>query len=768
MPTQYQTLSVAEGEMSQPQIVVVDTEATVPGQDQQNFLQTTVWQSLRRYMRYSLPAGLLLSFLLFGLGTLLTVPKYRAVSFLRVTAEQKPLVFQTADHPGMKSTFDLYKNTQTQLITTPFVLNAALGSSEVQDLPLIENQADPTAWMWENVDAGFTTDGEIMEVGFTSSDPRSSVVMVNAIVNAYLEEVVNSERLLRFQRLDNLESVRSTSEEQLRSKQKELRFLAAALGTSDSESLTVAQQSAIEQFGLMQEKLSEVQFELMTAQGELDIARELQDFEETQASVTDNSSEEDVSQKPQVTPATLPLHRELMSLRLEIVDTDLQLRDVTKYYGDAHPDVAYRRTALEAKRAGLEQEIESLSAHLEAFEDAGLQNGIGRQSDKMRLAFLEKRVKVLKSQEEAINERVDQLEEGTKELGRSSIDILIMRSEIESLDEVLRHLSEEIERTKIELKTDSRITLVSEAERALAPSQKKRYFTLAFLGFAGLIAPVALGVGWDFSRRRIDSPNMLDVSLTSTHLGSIPQVPVKHLINDAFPITGEVVDSSELSLASRSLSEAIRSTSTLVSKLFHQDNKRVIMLASAIESEGKSTVSIQLAKALAQSKLRVLLLDLDLRRPSLEEYLGLEHSLGASDVLSGNCNWRDAVQKIGIFNVLTAGPADDSIMGYESSGALAELFYELKQEFDLILVDSSPILAVVDACIIGTYCDGVIMTVRRDISRVPLFRNACTSLKRYGVDVLGTVFIGVHDQIGYAYRHYGRKKGSDEKKPLPR
>ncbi len=754
--------------MSQPQIVVVDNEATVPGQDQQNFLQTTVWQSLRRYMPYSLPAGLLLSLLLLGLGTFLIVPKYRAVSFLRVTAEQKPLVFQTADHPGMKSTFDLYRNTQTQLIRTPFVLNAALRSSEVHDLPLIKNQADPTAWMWENVDAEFTTDGEIMEVGFTSSDSRGSVVIVNAIVNAFLEEVVNSEKLLRFQRLDNLESVRSTSEEQLRSKQKELRFLAAALGTSDSESLTVAQQSAIEQFGLMQEKLSEVQFELMTAQGELDIARELQDFEETQASLTDNDSEEDVSQKPQVTPATLPLHRELMSLQREIIDTDLQLRDVTKYYGDAHPGVAYRRTALEAKQAGLEQEIESLSAYLEAFEDAGLQHGIGRQSDRMRLAFLEKRVKVLKSQEEVIQERVDQLEEGTKELGRSSIDILIMRSEIESLDEVLQHLSEEIERTKIELKTDSRIKLVSEAERALAPSQKKRYFTLAFLGFAGLIAPVALGVGWDFSRRRIDSPDMLDVSLTSTHLGSIPQVSGKHLANDAFPITGELVDSSELSLASRSLSEAIRSTSGLVSKLFHQDNKRVIMLASAIESEGKSTLSIQLAKALAQSKLRILLVDLDLRRPSLEEYLGLEHSLGASDVLSGRCTWRDAVQKIGIFNVLTSGPADDSIMGYESSGALAELFYELKQEFDLILVDSPPILAVVDACIIGTYCDGAIMTVRRDISRVPLFRNACTSLKRYGIDVIGTVFIGVHDHIGYAYRYYGREKGSREKKPVPR
>ncbi len=774
MPNEYQTrsLSISEDDRNHSQLVVVESEVKGPAQEQKSLLPVTVFQSLRRYSRYTLPAGVLLALLLSALGANLTVPEHRAVAYLRVKVEAKPLAFETADHPGMKSTFDLYKNTQMQLITTPFVLNAALRDDEVRNLPLVANKTEPVVWMKENVDAEFQADGEIMEVGFTSSDPRASVMLVNAIVSAYLEEVVNSERMTRFQRLENLQAVRATSEDQMRSKQQELRFLAEALGTSDSESLTVAQQSAIQQFGLMQEKLSEVQFELMKAQGELDIALELNELRNTESATTQDTAE-DVSPKHTLTLATLPLHRELMSLQREIVEVELQLREGAENFGTSHPNVASRRRSLEAKKLGLSHEVESLAAQLAAIEETSTQSGIGEHSETVGLAFLDKRVKVLQSQEKAIQEKVAELEAGTKTLGRSSIDVLIMRSEIQSLDDVLSSLSEEIERTKIELKTESRITLVNDAKWAGAASQKKRYFTLAALGLIGFFVPVALCVGYDVSRRRIDSPDMLDGSLTATRLGSIPQVAPKYLMNDAFPITGEVVDPSELPPESRSLSEAIRSTSTLVSMLFQKADKRVIMIGSAIASEGKSTMSVQLAKTLAQSSLRVLLVDFDLRRPSIERYLGLDRSLGVSDVLSGRCHWREAVHRVGSINVLTSGPANDDMTRYESNGKLEEFFKELKQEFDLIIVDSSPVLAVVDACLVGTHCDGAIMTVRRDVSRVPPFRNACTELNHYGVDILGTVFIGIHENLGYHgygydYDYHRQEPAVNAKKPAPR
>ena len=95
-----------------------------------------------------------------------------------------------------------------------------------------------------------------MEVGFSSADERSSIAIVNAIVHAYLDEVVNLERRRRFQRLDSLELVHANSEEQLRSKQNELKLLASALGTGDSESLTIAQQVAMQQLGYLQQRVS--------------------------------------------------------------------------------------------------------------------------------------------------------------------------------------------------------------------------------------------------------------------------------------------------------------------------------------------------------------------------------------------------------------------------------------------------------------------------------------------------------------------------------
>ena len=111
-----------------------------------------------------------------------------------------------------------------------------------------------------------------MQVSIETDSSTACVDIVNAVVTAYMDEVVVTERNERLHRLDNLERVHTQAEGKVRNKRAELKSLASALGTGDSESLTVAQQTSLQQYGLLQEKLSNIQFDLdavVHAQGAL-------------------------------------------------------------------------------------------------------------------------------------------------------------------------------------------------------------------------------------------------------------------------------------------------------------------------------------------------------------------------------------------------------------------------------------------------------------------------------------------------------------------
>ncbi len=125
-----------------------------------------------------------------------------------------------------KSDFKLYKNTQQQMLKIPFVINSAMRSGELASLPEIAEQMDPMGWIRDNMKVSFPADGEVMQVSIEAKNPNSAVKIVNAVVNAYMDEVVLNERNERLQRRDNLERVYSEAEGKVRSKRAELKSLA--------------------------------------------------------------------------------------------------------------------------------------------------------------------------------------------------------------------------------------------------------------------------------------------------------------------------------------------------------------------------------------------------------------------------------------------------------------------------------------------------------------------------------------------------------------
>ena len=180
------------------------------------------------------------------------------------------------------------------------------------------------------------------------------------------------------------------------------------------------------------------------------------------------------------------------------------------------------------------------------------------------------------------------------------------------------------------------------------------------------------------------------------------------------------------------------------------------MITSAVGGEGKTSLASYLATSLAQSGLRTLLIDADLRSPMMHRLFDRPPAPGLSELLRGEVGSRRRDRDDGRpdLMLLPAGRCDRQALRLLSQGGIGPLFDQLKQRFDFIIVDTSPILPVADGMLIAQHVDAAIFSIFRDVSRKPKVKAAFERLQRLGVPVLGAVVTGAGDgSYGNAYSH---------------
>jgi capsular exopolysaccharide synthesis family protein len=199
----------------------------------------------------------------------------------------------------------------------------------------------------------------------------------------------------------------------------------------------------------------------------------------------------------------------------------------------------------------------------------------------------------------------------------------------------------------------------------------------------------------------------------------------------------------------------VDATRTLLLHAAQAEGIRTVMISSAVSGEGKTSLTCQLGASLARAGQRTLIVDFDLRKPSLHELFGLPLTPGIREIMRGEAHasecWR--ASRIEGLSVLPAGHGDH-FRSPLTQEAVQLVFEQLKGEFDFILIDSSPVLPVADALVIGQHTDGVLFSVLRDVSRIPLVTAASQRLERLGVRLLGAVFVGAKgDVYGHSYQY---------------
>jgi len=273
----------------------------------------------------------------------------------------------------------------------------------------------------------------------------------------------------------------------------------------------------------------------------------------------------------------------------------------------------------------------------------------------------------------------------------------------------------------------------------------------------GLLYGLVLAFGVDYFDDRVRTKERLEqVTNGLPMLGLIPAVPDWKDHSAARLVTLEAPRSQ--------IAEAYRSLRTSVQFLSIQEPVSIVHVTSAEPGEGKSTTVANLGVSLADSGLRVILVDCDLRRPRLHRFFDLDNEVGFCTAVRGEATLLEAMrpldpERYGKLAVLTSGPAPTNPSELIGAPRVKLLLDQMTELADIILLDSAPVVPVTDGLVLSAYADATILVARAGVSSGRSLTRATELLQQVGARVVGTVLNAAEPDPGsygsYRYRYHG-------------
>lgn len=702
-------------------------------------------RALRRHLGLALGAGLILAALA-GAATWQCLPasKYNAQAMLHVASSQPTVVFEAPDASNMdaRSEFRTYQDTQTALITSHFVLSAALRNPEVAGLPSVVHQVDPIGWLAKHISVNFT--GEVLTIGLSGGDPREIVKLVNAVVDAYMNEVVNVEHNRRLDRFATLKKVYSDYQESLKSRRDTLEKLAESAGSNDKETLAYKHQLSLQRLASTERELSTRRSELRQAKIKLAV------LQEQSRAAAEGTSSPPAADAGWIEAAlnSDPTFQNYQKRVGELQRTLARYQNLSIRKND--PAISHAQLELRAARAELEDYAQSRRLDLAAQrrEASLVQSSLGDERITLReIEALEEYVKTL------VAEAAD-LERGMQTFNVTTLDLESTQDEVLQAERAAEQVGGQVEALRVELEAPPRIHLIEKAEMPAPTGSRKQALAAVAAGW-GTFAMVLFGVAWWNARgQRIERVDEVVHGLGMDLVGILPARPRRLQRRQKQAAIG--VDRSWVNL----LMESIDSARAMLMHVARNEGLRIVMIASAVKGEGKTSLACHLAISLARSNRRTLLIDCDLRCPSAHQMFEMEMSgPGVCDLLRGEAGIDEAVQLTPApgLSLIHAGQCDARAIEALSQGTLQGIFDDLRDQYDQIIVDTAPILPVADTLQISQHVDAVLFSILREESRLPKVYAAYERLTKLGIRVIGAIVAGVRvDQYDSSYHYHGQ------------
>lgn len=291
---------------------------------------------------------------------------------------------------------------------------------------------------------------------------------------------------------------------------------------------------------------------------------------------------------------------------------------------------------------------------------------------------------------------------------------------------------------------------------------KKKLIVLIAMLASGMVG-VALALLLDALDNTVRTPDDVDEKLGTPMLGFLPLVKTNKT---------EHAFEGFLSDGGSNFAEAVRTirTGLMLSNL--DEPHKITVVTSSVPNEGKSTVSLNLAAAIGQME-KVLLIDADMRRPTLAKTLGLPRATpGLSNLVAGTADLKDCVRRLpnSTVDIITAGVVPMNPLELLASKRFGQVLQKLSEHYDRILIDSAPTHAVSDAMVLSTYADALVYVVKADDTAAPLAAKGLSRLREVGANITGVVLnqVDVDKTARYGsyysgyYQNYGYTSDVDD------
>jgi capsular exopolysaccharide synthesis family protein len=651
----------------------------------------------------------------------LMTPKYTSFVTLKVLSNPQDIIWHT--NPAGIAAQSTYVHSQAAAFKSRRIIVRALQQDEVKRLGLESRYPDVVDWLETDLKTEFVDPGEFMNVMLTAMDPSDALTVLKAVTNSYMDEVVYAEQAAKSTRLSEVEKIYTETSAKLNRQSDNFRTDAekagVVVGDNVHDSLTRQQRKLLENLATANLYRLQLSGDLSKAQSQLK-ALDIRDKTVTKLTIENPQVERELQSDIVARPKLdrLPALRELVeNIQKKTSDTG------DPVLVDAQRRIVDLERALEKRRGELKDEMkERLAAN-------------GSQDQQVLRALAEDSIKTTTAAMAKQDALIADMETQADKIGNWTTDLDAQRREIARLGKILDDIGLEKERLNVELKAPPRVSIWQNAD--LQRRDTKKQILAAAAVPIGVILLMCMGVAWlDVRQRRVRSAGEVSTGLGIRLFGAVPGVP--HLERRL------VGPSGEPELEGHPVLDSFDAIRTQLLRDDGAEAARVILVTSAVAGEGKTTLAGHLASSLARAGRKTLLIDGDLRRPSVHQLFEMPMQPGFSEVLLGEVEAADAVQNSAQegLSILAAGQWDREVMQALARDGLEGIFEKLREEFDFIVVDSHPILPAADSLLIGQHVDAAILSVLRDVSQMPRVYAASQKLGALGIRVLGAVVNG--------------------------
>jgi capsular exopolysaccharide synthesis family protein len=698
----------------------VAPEAAVPAALSAPPSVETLWHALRRRWLLVLGLGLLAAGAAAAVASLLVPAGYNVQALLHLGGRPGNTLLDGSDEAAN------FQRTQAALFVSYPVLHAALEQPEVAGLPEVRAHADPYEWLGRLIKTDVLLGPEVLRATFVGDDGESAARILGAVTRAYIKEVAARDEGKVRERVLQLQANYKKQSDALRDRRQQLLARLDELGLDDPETVKVKSEAALRTLEVLQQQKIKIDLDRKEAQIELAALRNRL-ANPASIVVTDFAILEDLKGDAFIAKAQLRL-AELD----EAVEKVRRVSAVGVSEGTLRANEAERRAVQDRITAHVQGLRPALEAKVRSKLIEEMKDNAGRLEQKLR--FLDAQERSVDGEMQKKNDQLRNLRRSNRSLDEATNGVDALRDEVAALEKVLTAVGNDLAALQAQLPVPPRVTVLETPKAPLA-MKRDRQLKYAAGAAVGAFLLVSMGLAtWEFRGRRVYTSDDVAHGLGLDLLGSVPAVPPQ-----ARPVLPAGTATSQAALV-----EAVDGVRTRVLHAARSRSLKVIMVASAGQGEGKTSLSAHLAASLARGRRRTLLIDADLRHPAAHLQFNLARGPGFAEGLRGEADWDELPQPTGVagLSLLSAGSADRRAIDALSEEGLKGVMAHFRQKFDFVVIDSCPVLPVADSLLVGQHVDAVIFSVLRNVSRTPAVFAAQQRLAALDIPTLGVVVVG--------------------------